>query len=84
MSKIGDWLRSAGLLPKFTQDDILNAETDDALREVEKGREAVEKAYAGQRASTEKLRSTMREVRQRAATFGQFEDRIRHRTTRGH
>lgn len=86
MSWLDDKLKSWGLLSRFTRDDVFNAETEDALRDVTKGREAVSEADAANEESTKKLRETMRVARARAATFGQFEDRIRQRTrtARGH
>lgn len=83
MSWIGNVLRRWGVLDPFSADEVLNAESENALRDVEKGREAVSDAYAKNTESAEKLRTTMRAVRHRAATFAQFEERIRTRT-RGH
>lgn len=83
MSWIGDVLRRFGVLAPFNADDVLNAESENALRDVEKGREAVTEAYEKNTESSEKLRTTMRAVRHRAATFAQFEQNIRNRV-RGH
>ncbi len=63
----------------FTVDDILNAESEDKLRDVEKGNEAVKQARANNVSSNDKLRSTLRAARERTQTFAQFEERIRNR-----
>lgn len=67
----------ARLRPPFSHDDILNAEGENALVDVERGKEAVETARAEGTQSNERLRSAMRGVRKRSAQFAQFEERIR-------
>lgn len=64
----------------FTVDDILNAESEDALRDVHKGEAAVIDARAKAVTSDDKLRKTLRAARERTRTFEQFEERIRQRT----
>lgn len=75
------WLRNiwAQLRAPFTVDDILNAESENALRDVQKGTEAVADARAQQVDSNIKLRNTMRASRARTTLFADFEERIRQR-----
>lgn len=67
----------ARLRPPFTHDDIMNAEGENALVDVERGKEAVETARKEGTQSNERLRSAMRGVRVRSSQFAQFEERIR-------
>lgn len=84
MSKLSDYLFGlwARLRPPFSHDDILNAEGDNALRDVEQGKRAVETARDEGTRSNERLRSAMRAARVRSSSFAQFEERIRHERQR--
>jgi hypothetical protein len=68
MSWLSEWMKHIGVLPSFSRDEKLNAETEDALRTHK---------TAVQHDKSEHLRSVLREARLRVATFAQFEQRIK-------
>lgn len=75
------WLSNlwAQMRAPFTEDDIMNAESDDALRNVELGKQAVTDAREKAVTSDDRLRRVLRATRERTRTFEQFEERIRQR-----
>jgi hypothetical protein len=77
MSWLSEWLKRAGILPRFTRDDELNAETEDALRTQKAAVQDVKEQLDLQHDKSERLRGVLREARLRVNTFAQFEQRIK-------
>ena len=82
MSWLSEWLKRMGVLPRFTRDEELNAETEDALRTQKIASQDVKTALGLQHDHTEHLRGVLRDARLRVATFAQFEQRIKDMTKR--
>jgi hypothetical protein len=70
-------MKHIGILPRFSRDEKLNAETEDALRTHKTAVQAVKNELGLQHVKSEHLRSVLREARLRVATFAQFEQRIK-------
>lgn len=77
MSWLGDKLRSWGWLPHYTDEDRQEAEMDDALRDVHKGREDLGVQHNRNDEATAALRQTLHRSRLRVAQFATFEEGIR-------
>jgi hypothetical protein len=77
MSWLSEWMKHIGVLPSFSRDEKLNAETEDALRTHKTAVQAVKEQLGLQHDKSEHLRSVLREARLRVATFAQFEQRIK-------
>jgi len=69
-------LRRVGVLSAFTADDVLNAESEDALREHKLVVEEVKTQSAARKQTNEKLRNALRQARVRTHAFAEFEQGI--------
>jgi hypothetical protein len=77
MNWLTEALRRLGVLPSFTVDDMINAESEDALVDHRRVLEELTAATTVRRQATIKLRDTLREARLRSVTFADFEQNIR-------
>jgi hypothetical protein len=77
MSWLAKTLRRIGVLPPFTEDDILNAENENALRNVKTAKSAVDEQYSRQHLSADHLKNVLRDARSRVNSFAEFERKIR-------
>lgn len=77
MTWIDDMLKRIGITPNFTQDDVLNAENEDALHThsalVHELTEAIHRRVAG----NEILRHAIDQAKERTRDVPEFERRIR-------
>jgi ornithine carbamoyltransferase len=70
-------LKKIGVVPSFTQDDILNAENEESLREHAIVVHAVTDAIRRRVANNEVLRRAIEQAKERTADIGEFERKIR-------
>ncbi len=77
MSWLSEILKRWRILPAFTEDDILNAENENALWNVQHGKADLDAANEKQKTSTRNLKRVMHEARIRVNAFAEFERQIR-------
>lgn len=85
MSWLSEFLKNWNVIPRFTRDDQLNAEADDALAAQRRAVENAKSEFERLHEKGKTLRNVMLDARLRLNTFAQFEQRIRDMTRRdGH
>lgn len=77
MNVVKKLFRLIGLAPKFTHDDILNAENENDLFDHGKAVQAAGFAITNRKQSTEKLRTLLEAHIARSEEFAQFEERLK-------
>jgi len=77
MNWLSKVLRRLRVLPNFTQDDILNAETEDALMEHKKVVDEVNATTHDRKLINAKLRGVLSEARERSSHFADFEQSLK-------
>lgn len=79
---IMEWILSVlkylGIIPPFTSDEVMNAETEDALREHANLVTEVRERAAQRREGTAEIREALTQARTSVRVFGGFEQAIRH------
>lgn len=77
MSFVSQILRCVGLLPRYTDDDVLNAETENDLYDHRKALEKAQTAIANRENPDRQLHDVLEKSRVRSQEFIAFEELIR-------
>lgn len=80
MSWLRRILQKLGAVPHYTDDDLINAETENDLYDHGKALEAARSAFADRKLSETKLRGVLDAHDARTAAFAQFEQRLKKET----
>lgn len=80
MSWLSEFLKEMHIIPRFTRDEVLNAEADRALAAQRRAVETAKSEFQKLHEKGKVLRDVMSDARLRLNTFAQFEQRIRDMT----
>jgi hypothetical protein len=76
IDRVERFLRRVGLISQFSEDDMINASTEDKLREHETLVQRAQGTLHARIAANEHLRDSIRIASERTDAFGEFERKI--------